>query len=229
MTNGSLSRAGAGFSAAHEACYLYAYPDPGTGGEPLTIGVGHTRAAGLPAVRRGDRVTIQRAFEIYADDMGRVERDVRLAIKPELNQARFDALCSFHLNTGAIKSGSMDDKLNRGDEAGALATWSQYTKAGGHFMQGLANRRRDEIALWQTGRYPPSKILVHDTATGSGRYIAASTIPWRDQAPEVPAVVIAADRPLPPVVRSPVAPVPVVVGVSLVEPWWRRALRFMGV
>lgn len=239
MTQGSLSQAGAAFSAAHEALYLYAYPDPGTGGDPWTIGIGHTRAAGLPAVRRGDRVTIARAFEIYADDMGAVERDVRVAIKPQLKQHQFDAACSVHLNTGAIRSGSIDDKLNRGDEAGALATWSQYNRAGGRVMKGLVNRRAAEIALWRTGRYPASKILVRDTPTGSGRYIAASAIPWRGSVPaspgtsttpaQPPAPVIAADRPLPPVVRSPVASVAAPAGrvVEASAPWWRRAFDWL--
>jgi GH24 family phage-related lysozyme (muramidase) len=236
MTSGRLSQAGAAFSAAHEALYLYAYPDPGTGGEPMTIGVGHTRAAGLPAVRRGDRVTIARAFEIFAADMAPVQDDVRKAFKAEIDQAQFDAACSFQLNTGAIRAGSIDDKFNRGDVAGALATWSQYNRAGGRVMKGLINRRADELALWRTGRYPPSKILVHDTATGSGRYIAASAVPWGDgeavaaAGPVLPP--ITADRPLPPVVRSPVPSGAVVVGAVImdpVEPWWRRALRLIGV
>lgn len=228
MTNGRLSQAGAAFSAAHEALYTYAYADPGTGGEPWTIGIGHTRAAGLPAVRRGDRVSIPRAMEIYAADMEPVQVDVRAAFKPELTQAQFDAACSFHLNTGAIRSGSIDDKFNRGDVVGALATWSQYNRAGGRVMQGLINRRADELALWRTGRYPPSKILVHDTATGSGRYIAASALPWGSNdavATVVQVPVITADRPLPPVVRSPVpAGVPAQsVVADPVKPWWRRA------
>lgn len=211
MTTGRLSKAGAGAGAAHEACYLFAYPDPGTGGDPWTIGVGHTAAAGSPIVRRGDRITLARAFEIYAADMGRVEVDVRAAIRPQLPQHQFDAACIFHLNTGAIRSGSIDDKLNRGDEAGALKTWSQYINAGGKPMKGLITRRAEEIELWRTGRYPARKILIKDTPTGSGRYIAASMIPWREDAGEVPAtaippIVLDADPPAVKVVKSPVVP-----------------------
>jgi lysozyme len=215
-----LSKAGAGFSAAHEACYLFAYPDPGTGGDPWTIGVGHTAAAGAPVVRRGDRITLARAFEIYAADMGRVEADVRAAIRPQLAQHQFDAACSFHLNTGAIRSGSIDDKINRGDEAGALKTWSQYINAGGKPMKGLITRRVEEIALWRTGHYPARKILIKDTPTGSGRYIAAGAIPWRDDAggavvPPVVPVVLDADRPPVKVVKSPVPPARVRVPITV--------------
>lgn len=228
MTTGQLSKAGAGFSAAHEAIYLYAYPDPGTGGDPWTIGIGHTAAAGAPVVRRGDRITMQRAFEIYASDMGRVERDVRGAIKPELKQHQFDAACSFHLNTGAIRAGSIDDKLNRGDEAGALATWSQYINAGGKPLNGLITRRREEIALWKTGTYPARKILVRDSATGSGRYISATSIPWRGEAAPVPPP-IAADPPAPVIVKSsvPSKPVQSVSTAPSTAPWYVRLFRFL--
>lgn len=231
MTSGQLSKAGAGVGAAHEACYLFAYPDPGTGGEPWTIGVGHTGRAGAPAVRRGDKVSIARAFEIYATDMGKVEAGVRRAIKPELKQHEFDAACIFHLNTGAIGSGSIDDRLNRGDEAGALRVWSQYINAGGKPMNGLITRRREEIELWKTGRYPVRKILIKDTPTGSGRYIAASEIPWRDDvgavsapAPVIPKPVIDAERPPVKIVKSPVKPVvkPKPVGQPAAKPWYKR-------
>lgn len=223
MTTGRLSKAGAGAGAAHEACYLFAYPDPATGGDPWTIGIGHTAAAGAPVVRRGDRITLARAFEIYADDMGAVERDVRAAIRPELKQHQFDAACIFHLNTGAIRSGSIDDKLNRGDEVGALATWGLYVNAAGKRMAGLVTRRAEEIELWRTGRYPVRKILIKDTSTGSGRYIAATAIPWRDDpggspAPTVPPVVIEAERPAPVIVRAP--------AIQSV-PWYVRLWRFL--
>lgn len=229
MTTLRLSKAGAGAGAAHEACYLFAYPDPGTGGDPWTIGVGHTPAAGAPPVRRGDRITMQRAFEIYAADMGAVERDVRGVVDvlrgPYMAQHKFDALCIFHLNTGAIRSGSIDDKLKRGDEAGALATWSQYINAGGKPMKGLITRRAEEIDLWRTGRYPVRKILIKDTPTGSGRYIAANAIPWRNDAGGVPApvvpgtvlppIVIDADPPPVRVVKVPVTPVRVRVPLKV--------------
>lgn len=216
MTTGQLSAQGAGACAAHEALYLYAYPDPGTNGEPWTIGIGHTRAAGLPGVKRGDRITMARAWEIYAADMGRVERDVRAAVKPEQRQHQFDALCSFHLNTGALRSGSVDDKLNRGDVAGALATWGLYVNAAGKPLAGLRTRRREEIALYRTGVYPSRRIIVRETPTSSPRTISTAGIPWR-QAPAgevvaagpvqpaaaAPVVVLDMDRPLPPAPAKP--------------------------
>lgn len=219
MTAMSLSKRGAGFSAAHEAIYLYAYPDPGTNGEPWTIGIGHTRAAGLPAVKRGDRISMARAVEIYRADMGRVERDVRKV--PAANQAQFDAMCSFHLNTGALLTGTVDDKLKRGDVAGALKTWGAYINAGGRPMAGLRTRRAEEIALFRTGAYPSRRILVRDTPTSTPRSIAVDALPWGmdTSAPTASATapVIAIDRPLPP---APVQP-------RQAASWWSVAWRWI--
>lgn len=199
-----LSRRGAGSNAAHEALYLYAYPDPGTGGEPWTIGIGHTRAAGLPAVKRGDRVSMARAFEIYATDMAKFENGVRTAVKVPVKQHQFDALVSFHFNTGALRTGSVDDKLNRGDVEGALAVWGQYVNAGGKRMAGLVTRRREEISLFRTGVYPSRRILVRDTPTSIPRQISPDSIPWREDGHSAPqAPVIDIDRPLPPAPAKP--------------------------
>ena len=44
---------GLAFIRDHEGCELHAYPDPGSGGEPWTIGVGHTGG-----VKPGDTCTM---------------------------------------------------------------------------------------------------------------------------------------------------------------------------
>ncbi len=202
-----LSRRGAGACAAHEALYLYAYADPGTGGDPWTAGIGHTAAAGPPPVKRGDRWTMPFAFQVYRRDMGAVVRDVNRRVRVKLTQHQFDALCSFHLNTGAIGSGTVDDKLNRGDVAGALGTVLQYTRAGGKVMPGLVTRRREEVEMFRTGRYPVRKLIVRDRPGGQVRLMDPMTIPWDDV--QAPAPVIEIDRPLPPVSVSPVRDAPV--------------------
>lgn len=190
----SLSKRGAGACAAHEACYLYAYPDPGTGGEPITIGIGHTGRAGAPSVRMGDKITLQRAFEIFAVDMSKFEAGVRNAIRVPLQQHEFDAALSLHFNTGAIKTGTVDDKLNAGQRDAAMATWLQYNKAGGRVMAGLVTRRREEVELFKTGRYPSRSILLRETKTATPRRLHPDNIPWREGSTPV---VIEISRPLP--------------------------------
>lgn len=201
MTAGQLSKRGAGLCASFEAIYLYAYPDPGTGGEPVTIGIGHTRAAGSPAVRLGDKITLARAFEIYATDMLPVQIRVRRAIKHDMTPSQFDAVCSFELNTGAILSGTVDDKMNAGDVDGAIAAWKRYDRAGGKVMRGLQTRRAEEIALFRTGVYPSRKILLRETPSSIVRQINPDSIPWGGTAS--PVAVVDLDRPL---VAAPARP-----------------------
>jgi GH24 family phage-related lysozyme (muramidase) len=200
-----LSKRGAGASAAHEACYLYAYPDPGSGGVPWTIGIGHTERAGLPKVRPGDRISFQRAWDIYATDAAKFEAGVNNAIRVPLKQHEFDALFSLHLNTGAVKTGTVDDKLNSGQREAALATWLQYNKAAGRVMNGLVTRRREEVELFRTGRYPSRQILLRETPTSTPRRINPDNIPWRGTTPATSVPVV----PLPAAPAAPIASVEV--------------------
>lgn len=190
----NIDQAGAGLIAGCEGCYLFTYPDPATGGEPWTDGIGHTAAAGGRKPRPGGIITLQQAFAQFRADMQRYAAGVEAAIKISLPQHRFNAAVSFHFNTGAIKSGSVDDKLNRGDEAAALATMAKYVNAGGRRLEGLANRRRDEITLWKTGRYPSRGVLIRDRPGAQGRVIPVSAIPW-DDAPAAPQPEITMDFP----------------------------------
>jgi lysozyme len=59
-----------------EGLRLRAYPDPGTGGEPWTIGRGTTIYPDGRKVRPGDRCTEQQADEYKAHDVRRFERAV---------------------------------------------------------------------------------------------------------------------------------------------------------
>jgi hypothetical protein len=63
-----------------------------------------------------------------ASDLAKFERRVAAAVKRALRQHEFDALVSFDFNTGAIASGTVDDKLARGDIEAALATCSNTTR-----------------------------------------------------------------------------------------------------
>lgn len=173
-----VDQAGAAMIAGFEACYLYAYNDPGTGGEPITIGIGATKYDGQGPVRLGDRITFDRAVQRFRQTLRtKYTPAVLKAVRVPLSQPRLNAAVSFHYNTGAISSGSIDDKLNAGNEAAALATWASYNRAGGKVMKGLVTRRAEEIALWQTGVYPKRGILVRD-ANGGKRVIAPENFPW---------------------------------------------------
>src|SRR5215510_10471108 len=118
------SATGRAFIEAFEGKILHTYDD-GTG--VLTIGYGHTDAAGPPPVRSGQKITEAEADAILSDDLGKVERN----IKVPMTQAQFDALVSFDFNTGSLAKSSIDDKINAGNPSAAMATLLQYDHAGG--------------------------------------------------------------------------------------------------
>lgn len=174
-----LSKEGAAFIASWEGIYLYAYPDPGSGGEPWTIGIGATRYDGQGPVRKGQRITLERAIVRFRETMEKkYGPEVLAAIRRELTQPQFDTLLSFHYNTGAIRGGTVDNKLNRGDDGAALQTLSAYVRAGGRVMRGLQNRRAAEVRLWRTGDYGSRAIALHMGANTVVRKIRMDAFPW---------------------------------------------------
>ena len=52
-----------------EGLRLESYPDPATGGEPWTIGYGHTSASGAPVVAKGMRISKDQADAILMHDI----------------------------------------------------------------------------------------------------------------------------------------------------------------
>ncbi len=175
-----LSAKGLAFIAAHEACYLFAYPDPGTGGDPITIGFGHTAAAGGMRPKMGDVITLVRACEILQQDLRKYERGVLRALKGvKVTQEQFDALVSFHFNTGSIKSGTVDDKLIAGDIQGAMNTLKMYVNSDGRRMSGLVRRRQEEARLFMHGQYPNSRVLLRRTPTSKPESVHVRDLPFR--------------------------------------------------
>jgi lysozyme len=148
-----------------------------------TIGAGHTAAAGPPVPKKGMTISLDEAMKLFRRDLAPFEAGVRRAIKVPLKQHEFDALVLFHFNTGAISSGSVDDKLNRGDRKAAMATFNQYVKAGGQRLPGLVNRRARETAMFERGEYFERAIMLEDM-TGRRRNVMPASLPWpEDEGP----------------------------------------------
>lgn len=128
-----------------EGLRLKAYPDPGTGGEPWTIGYGS--ASG---VTRNMVITETQAEQMLAEDLVRFERIVERQVQVPLNQGQFDALVSFTYNVGGgnFTKSTLLRKLNAGDTAGAAEQFSRWVHAGGKVLPGLVTRRAAERALF---------------------------------------------------------------------------------
>lgn len=119
----------------------------------LTIGYGHTSAAGPPKVYVGMRITREQADAILAADLASVEVEVEHLVKVPLNQNQFDALVSFQFNTGSLgkRGNSLLRALNAKDYPGAARAFLLYNRSKGRVMSGLTRRRKAEKQLFEGG------------------------------------------------------------------------------
>jgi lysozyme len=130
---------------------IEAYPDPGPTGLPVTIGWGTTRIDGRP-ITLGTTITQARADELLEKDLEKYADEVNRALgNTPTSQQQFDALVSFHYNTGAIGRATLTKKHVAGDFVGALGEFKKWNKAGGKVMKGLTNRRAAEAELYGRG------------------------------------------------------------------------------
>lgn len=136
-----ISNKGRDFIKGFEALRLVAYPDPGTGDKPWTIGWGHTKG-----VKRGDRITQAQAEQFLSDDVSVFELTANSAIKHPMTQNQFDALVSLAFNIGgsAFAGSTLVKKFNAGDARGAADEFSKWKNSGGKVMPGLVKRRAAE-------------------------------------------------------------------------------------
>ncbi len=116
-----------------------------------TIGYGHLLKPG----EWWDSITEEFATRLLADDVGKAEDTVNSLVKVPLSQPQFDALVSFVYNVGpgAFRRSTLLRLLNAGDYAGAAAQLPLWRKAGGKIVQGLVNRRAQEVAMFNGGSY----------------------------------------------------------------------------
>lgn len=158
-----------------EAVVLSSYDD-GTG--VMTIGVGHTAAAGQPVPQPGLKLTLRQALQLFIQDLSKFERGVLRAIdKVPLQQHEFDGFVSFHFNTGQVEKGTVDDKWERGDKTGAMKTLKAYTKADGKELKALKARRQEEAAIIMNGEYPKVHHVTVAAAWKRGRGIDVRFVP----------------------------------------------------
>ena len=127
-----------------------------------TFGIGHTAAAGLPdpaTMPRGMPVDldagIREAFRVFRADLARYEAAVLRAVKVPLEPHEFDALVSFHYNTGGIAKAALTRHLNAGERAAAAAAFMGWLKPAA-----ILPRREAERDLFATGRYPAGTIPI---------------------------------------------------------------------
>lgn len=140
-----------------EGCRLEAYPDPATGGEPITCCYGHTG----PEVKLGMKFSPDMCEALLLKDVTHAADLVQRAVTVPLTQGQFDAFTSLVFNIGPggpsrdgiirLKDGRPSTflrKLNAGDALGASLAILSWNRAGGRVLNGLVTRRAAEQSLF---------------------------------------------------------------------------------
>lgn len=132
----------------YEGCELEAYPDPGTGGDPWTIGWGATGSG----IARGLTWTQAQADMRLSHDVAKFMAGV-VAAAPKGTANQIGAMTSLAYNIGpdAFKDSTLLRLHNAGDYAGAQAQFARWNRAGGKVMKGLVRRRAAEAEVYGRG------------------------------------------------------------------------------
>ena len=142
----NYSKNGLHLTEQFEGCKLTAYPDPATGGDPWTIGYGHTGSDVHPNMT----ITQQQAEELLMKDVQKASQAVNSKVHTDITQDEFDALVDFVFNVGAgnFAGSTLLKKINEGDMEGAAHEFEKWDMAAGKHMAGLLKRRQAEENLF---------------------------------------------------------------------------------
>ncbi|MFK7967919.1 MAG: lysozyme [Rickettsiaceae bacterium] len=112
----------------------------------LTIGYGHRL---LPSDSY-KKISPEKAVQILANDLCKVERSVLKYINAEINDDQFAALVSFTFNVGAaaLQRSVLRQKINYGHYDDGAKEFLKWVYAGGRKITGLVRRRRLESELF---------------------------------------------------------------------------------
>lgn len=143
-----------------EGLELEAYPDPLSGGDPWTIGIGSTRHLDGTPVRRGDVISEALAREMllcYAKQC-EATQSRRIPTWDSMTSYQQAAILSFSFNFGQYWYNShgfatLTRNLREMDWAAVPETLKLYRNPGTHVEAGLLRRRVAEGDLFATGAW----------------------------------------------------------------------------
>lgn len=142
----AVSQTAIDFIKAHEGCSLIVYLDSA---HILTVGYGHVTTLPLGSV-----ITQAQADAYLEADVGVAATRLCQIVKPDvissLTENQYAALTSFAFNVGANPDWTIWKVLNARQYDQVPAELMRFVNAGGKKVQGLVNRRADEVKLWST-------------------------------------------------------------------------------
>lgn len=183
-----------------------------------TFGIGHTAAAGPPDPARMPRgmpadldAGIREAFKVFRTDLAAYEAAVRQAVTVPLAPHEFDALVSFHYNTGGIARAALTKHLNAGNRTAAAEAFMGWLKPAA-----IRSRREAERDLFRHARYPAGTIPVW-AVDRNGKVDFSRPV---RRLTEEDALALLRPTSVP-------APPPVPTRPAVTPSWWQRLMEFL--
>ncbi len=181
-----------------------------------TFGIGHTAAAGPPDPAQMPRgmpadldAGVREAFRLLRTDLAAYETEVLRAVKVPLAPHEFDALVSFHYNTGGIAKAALTRHLNAGNRAAAARGFMGWLKPAA-----IRSRREAERDLFAKGSYPAGTIPVW-AVDRNGRVDFSRPIRRLTETEALALLRPASGR-----APSPIQP-------ATIPSWWQRLIEFL--
>jgi lysozyme len=138
------------FIKSKEGLKLNAYICPAN---VWTIGYGNTFYEDGSKVKQGDKVTKERADELFINKINEFAKGVKSLLEYELNENQFSALVSFSYNVGLgnFKNSTLLKIVNsdlRNSEVDIRREFYKWNKGGGKILKGLVIRRKIEADIY---------------------------------------------------------------------------------
>ncbi len=144
-----INQKGIDLIKSFESLELQAYVCPAG---VLTIGYGNTFYEDGTKVKKGDKITVERAKELFENVLyKKFIPEVDKLVSSEVNDNQFSALVSFAYNVGIGNfGGSTLLKLVNvnPDNPNIAFQFSRWNKSGGKILPGLTRRRKAESDLY---------------------------------------------------------------------------------
>lgn len=143
-----LNKDGYNLIKQFEGCKLTAYQDSvGI----WTIGYGNTQWENFAKVKQGEKISQQRAEEVFQFFANRFANQVDAIIIANITQNQFNAVVSlaYNIGLGNFQKSTLLKKLNKKPNDKTIKDeFLKWVNAGGRKLQGLVNRRKKESDVY---------------------------------------------------------------------------------